>query len=75
MRKASVADGPGRADRARDRALDPAERIARALTLGRRDLASYAATAGVSATAARRAVERRRQARRRPSAALTALLG
>lgn len=45
-----------------------------AFALGRRDLALYAATAGLSVPAARRAIERRRQARRRPSKVLDALL-
>jgi hypothetical protein len=61
-------------DRAREAARDPADRVATALALGRRDLLLHAAAAGLSPADARRAVEQRRQARRRPSAALSALV-
>jgi hypothetical protein len=74
MRRDSVADGFRPEDRARSATLGPAERIARTLALGRRDLRFYAAASGLSMAAARRAVERRRQARRRPSGVVDALL-
>jgi hypothetical protein len=74
MRRRSVADRLAADRRASDRALSPSERVARALALGRRDLELYAAVAGLSMAAARRAVERRRQARRRASQALATLV-
>jgi hypothetical protein len=74
MRRASVANGLAREDRAREARLSAAERVARALALGRRDLAIHAAASGLSLAAARRGVERRRQAGRRMSRALDSLL-
>jgi hypothetical protein len=65
----SVADRLREEDRRRAAALSPAARVARALALGRRDLAAFRGTAPERmdpAEAARR-LERRRQAGRRPS--------
>jgi hypothetical protein len=70
VRRASVANGLGRDDAA----LRPDERVARALALGERDVATYAAAARLTPADARRAVERRRQARRRRSDVLRGLV-
>jgi len=60
--------------RRRDSARSPAQRVAQALALGRRDLELHGAGAGVTPAEARRAVERRRQTKRRRSNVLRALL-
>ena len=74
MRRTSVANDLRSEGLRAAAATTPAARVEAALALGRRDLALYAAQAGLSETEARRAIERRRQARRRPSAAIAALL-
>jgi len=74
VRRKSVADGLVADRRRRDSARSPAERVAHALALGRRDLELHATGAGVALAEARRAVERRRQTKRRPSNVLRALL-
>ena len=74
MRRPSVADQFAPAERARVAGLTPSERVALALELGERDLASYAHAHGIDRAAARRALERGRQAGRRRSACMEALL-
>jgi hypothetical protein len=74
MRRPSVADALKRAERARVAELQPGERIALALALGRRSLALYCATSGLPPDEARRGLARRAQARRRRSGCLEALL-
>jgi hypothetical protein len=75
MARSAVAEQLRREDRARAGALSPAERVARALALGRDALALYCAASGLSPEEARRNLERRAQARRRASGCLEALLG
>lgn len=74
MRRPSANDGLVRADRALAAAMDPGERVALALALGRESLRLYATARGLPDAAARREVERRRQARRRASRCVDALL-
>lgn len=73
-RRPSVANESPSERRERMAHLTADERVTRALALGRRDLAIYAAASGIDIEAARLAVERRRQTRRRPSASIDALL-
>jgi hypothetical protein len=72
----SVADDLRREDREAIARLAPAERVARALALGRRGLLTFARaqTPPLDADEARRQLEARRQASRRRSACLEALL-
>jgi hypothetical protein len=74
MRKPSVADESVRAEREAVLALSPTQRVALALRLGARSLASYASRKGIELPAARRELERQRQSQRRPSACIEALL-
>ena len=73
----SVLDDVRAEQRAETRALTPGERVALALTLGVRDLATFRAAEppGTSAEAASRLLERRRQAGRRRSRCLEELIG
>jgi hypothetical protein len=73
MRRASVANELAREDRAFEARLSPAERVAHALTLGRRSLEIHAGATGLSPSEARRLVARRRQAGRRASGVLDGL--
>jgi len=74
MRRKSVADESARERSERIAALTPDERVALALSLGRRALESYEINGGLTAGDARRDVERRRQRRRRPSAVMDAVI-
>jgi hypothetical protein len=74
MRRRSVADSLRAGERARVAALDPGERVALALELGRRSLETFCEASGLEAAEARRVLERRAQARRRRSACMRALL-
>jgi hypothetical protein len=71
----SVADVLRDEDRRAVRAMSPADRLALALALGRRDLETFRAARGLDAATAARLLERRRQAGRRPSACLADLIG
>jgi len=64
-------------DRARIHAMAVADRVDRALALGRLGLEAFrhARTPSIAAAEAARRIERRRQAGRRPSACLRALSG
>jgi len=73
-RRPSVVSESPSERRERAARLTPDERVTKALDLGRRDLAIYAAASGFDLRTARLAVERRRQARRRPSGCMDALL-
>jgi hypothetical protein len=73
----SVADVLKQEDRRMVDAFAPAERVALALALGRRDLDTFTLGQGASVDReeARRLVERRRQAGRRHSRCLEELIG
>lgn len=75
MRRKSVVDEFTRHQRERIAAMTPDQRVALALSLGRRDLEAYAAAQGMTAAEARRDIERRRQRRRRPSRVMDAIIG
>lgn len=75
VRRASVADEFGRAQRQHVAALPPGERVRLALSLGQRSLAAFCSSAGLSAEQARNLRERRLQSRHRLSSCLEALLG
>ena len=73
----SVLDDVRAEERAEARALTPAARVALALRLGARDLATFRAAQrpAVNADEAARRLERRRQAGRRRSRCLEELIG
>jgi hypothetical protein len=71
----SVADELKAEDRQRVLAMSPAERVTRALVLGRRAQAIVAAAQGLTPEAARRSVERQRQAGRRRCRCIEELIG
>ena len=74
MRKPSVANELARAEQEETLRLSPQQRVALALRLGARSLASYANARGISLDAARRELERQRQSQRRVSRCIEALL-
>jgi hypothetical protein len=74
MRRRSVAQADAADTRAHDEAQSPAQRVALALALGRRDIEWYARANGLDPTTARLLVERRRQARRLASPCMEDLL-
>lgn len=63
----SVADGVRQRQRQELARLTPAERVALALRLGRRDVETFAATQGLRIEEARKVLRRRGQRGRRPS--------
>jgi hypothetical protein len=63
----SVADALRAEDRERVLAMTPAARVARALSLGRRDRQIFAAANGVTTEDARRVFEAKRRIGRQPS--------
>jgi hypothetical protein len=73
----SVADLLRAEDRAAVEALNPAERVALALALGRRDLETFrlAQQPPLDRADAARVLERRRQTGRRPSRCIEELIG
>lgn len=75
MRRPSVADALACAEQEETLRLSPPERVALALRLGARSLASYADAKGIDLEGARRELERRRQSQRRASRCIENLLG
>ncbi len=71
----SVADALRREDRERLGRLSAHERVAEALALGERTLASYAAAQHLGLAEALIRLERAAQAGRRPSAVMLAVIG
>jgi hypothetical protein len=71
----SVLDDLRRESREADLRMTPAERVALAFRLGRRDLALFAAAEGLSLGEARRRLERARQAGRRRCRCIEELIG
>jgi hypothetical protein len=71
----SVADELKAEDRERLLAMTPAERVARALALGRRDREIFRAGQGLTPEDARRILEHQRQVGRRRSRCLEELIG
>ena len=70
-----VADALRREDRERLARLTAHERVAEALALGERTVASYAAAQRLDPAEARIRLERAAQAGRRPSAVMVAIIG
>ena len=71
----SVADVLRVKNRARLMAMTPAERVALALALGKRDREIFRAACGITTEEARRILERQRQTGRRRSRCIEELLG
>jgi len=71
----SVADELKAEDRERLLAMTPAERVARALALGRRDREIFRAGQGLTPEEARRLLDRQRQVGRHRSRCLEELIG
>jgi len=71
----TVAEALREESRARLRRMTPGERLAEALMLGQRAIATYAAAHGLEREAARRELERGAQAGRRASRVMRDLAG